>query len=273
MTERDTSPSQKEWDAANYHRVSDPHVVWGTKVLDRLPLRGDEMVLDAGCGTGRLTALLLERLPRGKVLAVDRSRNMLDQAAEFLRPRFGDQIDLVEADLIRLVPEQSVDAIFSTATFHWILDHEALFRTLHDALRPGGRLVAQCGGGPNLQRLRDRIDVLAEEEPYRSAFADWEKPVLYAGPEQTAARLAAAGFTGVRAWLESAPTVMPSADAYREFLRTVICHPWLNRLGDDEQAKERFLDVLTEAAADDDPPFLLDYWRLNMVATSPSEPW
>ncbi|HEU5433439.1 MAG TPA: class I SAM-dependent methyltransferase, partial [Thermomicrobiales bacterium] len=124
----------KEWDAATYHRVSDPHVAWGTRVLQRLPLRGDETVLDAGCGTGRLTEELLERLPRGRVIGVDRSRNMLEQAAAHLTPKYGDRITLLEGDLLQRQVDEPVDAIFSTATFHWIADHDALFRMLNDQL-------------------------------------------------------------------------------------------------------------------------------------------
>ncbi len=141
----------RDWDAATYHRISEPQVTWGRRVLDRLPLRGDETVLDAGCGTGRLTAELLERLPRGRVLALDNSPAMLAAAREYLAPRFGDRVSFVLADLQELADRplpEPVDAIFSTAAFHWVLDHPRLFRGLYRALRPGGRLVAQCGGGP-----------------------------------------------------------------------------------------------------------------------------
>src|SRR5829696_8801002 len=108
----------KEWDATTYHRVSNPQFGWGQRVLDRVPLRGDETVVDAGCGSGRLTAELLKRLPRGRVIAVDRSQNMLRAAGEYLRPLFGERVRFVRAGLQSLRLEESVDGIFSTATFH-----------------------------------------------------------------------------------------------------------------------------------------------------------
>ena len=110
-----------EWNAASYHTISTPHVAWGGKVLDRLKLRGDETVMDAGCGTGRLTADLLERLPQGHVFAVDLSRNMLDTAEEYLAP-FGDRVTFIQADLQEIgldVINEPVDLVLSTAAFHW----------------------------------------------------------------------------------------------------------------------------------------------------------
>jgi len=134
-----------EWYPGAYERLSDPQYRWGLAVLERIPLRGDETVVDPGCGTGRLTAVLLERLPLGRVIGVDRSQNMLDQAASRLGPRHGERVELVRADLGAFALGRVADLVVSTATFHWVLDHERLFRELFAALRPGGRLVAQSG--------------------------------------------------------------------------------------------------------------------------------
>ena len=142
-----------DWNAASYDKVADPQARWGAEVLARLPLEGDETVLDAGCGTGRVTELLLARLPRGRVVALDASAAMLEQARGRLA-RFGDQVEYVQADLERPLPiAEPVDAVLSTATFHWVLDHDALFANLAPVLRPGGWLVAQCGGFGNVATL------------------------------------------------------------------------------------------------------------------------
>src|ERR1044071_5127472 len=107
-----------DWDAGRYHRVAQPQGRWGASVLERLELRGDETVLDAGCGSGRVTAQLLERLPRGRVIAVDNSAAMLAQARDTLAP-FESRVAFVEADLLVLdrVVTTRVDVIFSTAVF------------------------------------------------------------------------------------------------------------------------------------------------------------
>ena len=259
-----------EWNAGEYHRLSDPQFGWGLAVLERLPLRGDETVLDAGCGSGRVTAHLLERLPRGRVIAADRSRNMLAAARALLAPRFGARVTFVELDLQEFTLDRPVDVVFSTATFHWVLDHPRLFRTLHRALVPGGRLHAQCGGGPNVARLRARADVEIARPEFRASFAGFTDPWEFADAATTAARLAAAGYTGVRTWLESAPVVLPDRDTYRAFLSTVTCARWLERL-DSDALRERFLDRFVAAGATDEPPWSLDYVRLNLEAVRPAE--
>ena len=261
-----------EWDASSYHRVSNPHIVWGGKVLDRLPLRGDETVLDAGCGTGRLTADLIERLPHGRVIALDASANMLAVAERELGPRFGDRVRYVHADLQALDPATlggPVDAVFSTATFHWVPDHDRLVAGLFSVLQPGGWLVAQCGGGPNLARLRTRADALLRSHPYAAYIGDWAGPWTFATDVETAARLGAAGFVDVRTDLEEQPTPMADEAAFREFLATVIFGEHLGRLPDDD-VRATFLNTLTTAARADDPPFELDYWRLNLQGRRPA---
>jgi trans-aconitate methyltransferase len=258
----------REWNADSYHRVSTPQFDWGTAVLQRLSLEGHELVLDAGCGTGRLTEKLLERLPRGRVVGIDLSANMLRVAREFLRPRFGSQVHVALADIARLPITGAADAIFSTATFHWILDHPRLFRSLFAALKPGGRLVAQCGGGANLARLHERASVLMRDARFAPHFTSWQEPWEFADAATTAQRLEDAGFTDIHTSLVQAPVVQPDADAYGTFITTVICRPHLAHL-QDQALRAAFIGDLTTRAAADDTPFELDYWRLNLDARRP----
>lgn len=255
----------REWNAETYHRVSDPQYEWGLPVLDRLPLEGHERVLDVGCGTGRLTEKLLERVPRGEVVALDLSFNMLEAAREYLRPRFGGRIRFAQADAATLPIAGQADAIFSTATFHWVLNHPMLFKSMHAALKPGGHLVAQCGGVRNIQRLHDRCAALASESAFAPYFAGWTGPWHFADPQETADRLGEAGFVDIRCGLESQSFVPPDADAFREYVTTIVCRHHLSRLPD-VASQGRFMDALTAKAATDDPPFELDYWRLNIEA-------
>ena len=132
----------REWNADTYHRVSNPQFDWGLPVLARLPLEGHELVLDVGCGTGRLTRELAARVPRGRVIAVDRSANMLAVAGAYLA-QSAVPVRLVQADAASLPFRGVADAVFSTATFHWVLDHPRLFGSVYAALKPGGRFVAQ----------------------------------------------------------------------------------------------------------------------------------
>lgn len=252
----------REWNSAVYHRVSGPQVSWGKKVLARLRLRGDEVVLDAGCGTGRLTADLLEALPNGRVVAVDLSQNMLRSADGYLAP-FGARVSLVASDLLHLPFERAFHGIVSTAAFHWVLDHDLLFENLRRALVAGGWLEAQCGGGPNLERLRQRAQVLMMDPEFAQFFTGFREPWLFQDPHSAAEALRQADFVNVETSLEEAFTVLESAEAYGEFIRNVIFRRHLDNIPA-ETVRAEFIASLTEQAVSDDPPFSLDYWRLNL---------
>lgn len=258
----------REWNAAAYHQVSAPQVRWGQKVLSRLAVEGNERTIDAGCGTGRLTGELIARLPRGRLIAIDQSWNMLLTARANLRPAFGGRVSFVRVSLPALPFHQWADLVFSTATFHWVPDHTALFANIFAALRPGGRLFAQCGGGPNLARAHRLAKEVMAREPFARYFEDWDGIWNFASPEETADRLRAAGFADVAADLEPAPTTLADEKSYREFVTTVIYHPHLARLPEGT-LRARWLDEVTALAAAEDPPFTLDYWRLNLSGRRP----
>lgn len=256
-----------DWNAGRYHDISAPQQAWGRKVLDRLPLEGTERVLDIGCGTGRLTEELARRVPAGRVVGVDRSPAMLATAAAWLNERAPGTL-LVQADGASLPFLRAFDAVFSGATFHWLHDHAALFRSIVAALRPGGRLVAQCGGGPNLALLYARADGLMRQPRFANYFEEWMEPTYFAGVDVTKRRLEAAGFVDIDVSLEEAPTTFDSPAMYQEFIANVCVRHHLARLSQAEQ--NTFLRELTVAAAMDKPAFTLDYWRLNVSATRPS---
>jgi trans-aconitate methyltransferase len=256
-------PRSREWDSAAYDRISAPQFSWGKKVLDRVALRGDETVLDAGCGTGRLTSELLERLPGGHVIALDLSENMLRAARENLSPRFADRVRFVAADLLHLPFKAAFHGIFSTAVFHWVTDHESLFRRLYEVLRPEGWLVAQCGGGPNLERLLTRVSMLSQRDPYAPYLGAYRHSWEYSDAETASRRLRAAGFADVETSLEPAPTRFDCADQFIEFVSKVILHRHLEQIPD-KSLHQGLLNEVAELAAHDNPPFELDYWRLNL---------
>jgi trans-aconitate 2-methyltransferase len=258
-----THPSSfREWNSEVYHRVSGPQVCWGKKVLSRLRLRGDEVVLDAGCGTGLLTAELLDALPAGRVVGVDLSQNMLRSARQHLA-HFGTRVDLIACDLQHLPFESAFDGIVSTAAFHWVLDHDRLFANLHRALVPGGWLEAQCGGGPNVLALRKRANALAATPKFASFFAGFREPWLFQDADAAAESLRGARFIEIETSMEVAPTVLGGVAQYNEFVSNIILRRHLENIPS-EELRDEFMAELTRQAAGDDPAFSLDYWRLNL---------
>jgi trans-aconitate 2-methyltransferase len=243
-----------DWDGARYDRLADPQTRWGRAVLDRLVLSGAETVLDAGCGSGRVTEQLLERLPRGRVIALDASPSMLAQAAARLSTA-GDRVRFVQADLLDLSSSQlernSVDAVFSTATFHWVTDHDRLFANLADVLRPGGQLVAQCGGQGNIASVLTAVRSLGLERA-----GTW----LYASPADTRRRLQRAGFTDIRVWCHPEPTPFTGQEPLVDFLQTVCLRQHVTELP--PERRREFVERVAAAM----PEPVIDYVRLNIVA-------
>jgi trans-aconitate 2-methyltransferase len=251
-------PPVKEWDAGSYQRVSVPHEEWAAALMERLPLSGSETVLDAGCGSGRVTRMLVERLPEGRVVAVDGSAAMVEKVGEVLRPTD----EAFVSDLTALELDEPVDAITSSAVFHWIPDHDTLFARMRAALKPGGRIEAQCGGKGNIDDFRRVSGEVVAREPYKAHLeaAGFEEPWFYADAEETAERLRAAGFEQIETWLQPWD-VVPSDP--REFMRTLILKPHVDSLP--AELHEQLLDDVEAAVG---APFSLRYVRLNISAVA-----
>ena len=214
-------------------------------------------MLDAGCGSGRVTGLLIERLPQGRVIAVDGSASMVEKVRGDPASR---SIAPCVADLTELELEEQVDAVFSSAVFHWVLDHDLLFSRMRAALRLGGRFAAQCGGAGNIVRLREISAEVAASEPFAPHFEGFAEPWNYAGAEETEARLRAAGFDQVRCWLQPW-TIEPPEPA--EFIGTVCLGNQLDRLP--PELRDPFVTKVLEAEPE---PLQLEYVRLNIEAVA-----
>jgi trans-aconitate 2-methyltransferase len=220
------------WDAATYERVADPQAEWAREIIARAAIQPGEVVLDAGCGGGRVTQQLLELTPH--VIAVDADAAMVEQA----RSKLPASVPVFHRSLLDLELDEPVDVVFSCAVFHWITDHDRLFERLHRVLKPGGRLVAQCGGLGNVQNV---LDIVGERR------GRW----LYASAEETEERLARAGFETARAWLEPKQTTVADMAT---FIATVILH-------EDPDARASAERVAAQIDH-------IDYVRLNIEATA-----
>ena len=248
-----------DWDAATYDRLADPQEEWGREVLERLELSGDETVLDAGCGSGRVTRVLLERLPEGRVIGIDAAPSMIAKAGKALG---GDaRVELRVGDLLELDLDREADAIFSNATFHWILDHERLFGRLYAALRPGGTLEAQCGGQGNVAEFKRAIEAAEGDERFAPYLRGIPASYNFAAVDDTLARLRRAGFEDARVWLENRTVIPAEPEAY---VRAVGLANHFARL------PPELHDEFAAAVLGSMPrPLVLEYVRLNISAKRP----
>jgi trans-aconitate 2-methyltransferase len=269
-----------DWDAAKYHRISDPQLAWGRTVAARLAPVAGERILDLGCGTGRLTEEIAAT-PGIFVVGLDRSAAMLREAVS--RQARGQTPDVqvhswgqtpvldsysglayVQGDGAALPFVEAFDAVFSAATFHWIPDHDRLFTSIHGALKKGGRLVAQAGGAGNLEQLYGRARRLMRFPEYARFYTSWEEPCHFENVSDTEARLKCAGFQDFEASVAIAPVTFEQPEAYAEFVAAVCLRHHLDRLPVEDRGV--FMNRLTEEALRDEPSLTLDYWRLNISA-------
>jgi len=237
-----------DWDAASFDRVSDPQARWALDVIDRVA--GDpSVILDAGCGSGRVTELLLDRFPDADVIGLDASGSMIEQARQRLE-KFGKRVTLAHMSLLQPIPF-TVDTVFSNAVFHWVDDHDRLFANLAQVLRPDGQLVAQWGGKGNVARLIEAADATHVRGPH---------PRRSMGAEETTERLRRAGFEEIRVWLHDAPADFATREEFVEYMRTVCLRCHLDLVPESER------DAFLNGVADRLPDMRIDYVRINAVA-------
>jgi trans-aconitate 2-methyltransferase len=257
--------SESDWNAVAYDDLSDPMFEWGSAVLGTLELRGDERVLDAGCGSGRLTEVLLRRLPSGSVVALDSSPKMLEQARQRLG-KYGARVEFVHASLQEFELPTAVDGIFSNAVFHWVPDHAMMFRSLHRALKPGGWLVSQFGGIGNLAKTLRRAEDVARSAKFRADLKEFETGPHFEDVASTRERMALAGFNVHEAKLHTVVPRFERKERYEAFLETVILHRPMASLS--ESLRREFLEGVSRKTLLEEGAYTLDYVRLTVRASA-----
>ena len=260
-----TADERTYWDAATYDRIAKPMRMWAQEVIDDLALKGDETVLDAGCGSGSVTFDLWEKLPRGKIIALDSSPQMVEQLSKSIAERGITNIVARQADLASFEVDQPVDVVFSNAVFHWISNDDGLFGSLARATKPGGRLRAQCGGQGNIAKLMDVAHEIEAREPYSKHLTPGETNRKFRSPEDVRVAMERNGWRNVRADMFESPQKFEDRDEAALYLRTIILQMQVAALP--EELGEAFLqDVIAEVIARHGEPFAADYVRLNIWA-------
>jgi trans-aconitate 2-methyltransferase len=257
------------WNAEVYDRIGTPMRGWAQALIDDLNLQGDETVLDAGCGSGSVTFDLLERLPNGKIYALDYSREMIDQMEQKIAESEDTRVIARQADLTDFELPEQVDVVFSNAVFHWIPDDDALFGAILRATKPGGRLRVQCGGGNIFAKLGPAWRDVWSQEPFVKHLAGYRDGKKYRSSEEAKRSLERAGWTAVETWEFDAPVPFENEDDAALYLRTIILRDHVDKLPEDLH-DPYVRTVIAEYVDHFGLPFTADYVRLNMRALAPA---
>ncbi|MGB8034631.1 MAG: class I SAM-dependent methyltransferase [Nitrososphaeraceae archaeon] len=265
------------WDAQTYDEVSRlVQYRWGQQILEWRKWNGDESVMDAGCGSGLISKLLAQKVPRGKVYAVDVDSNMIRQAKRNLKGL--ENVELVEADFAQVKLPTKLDVIFSNAALHWVHDHAQVFQHFWDMLNcdetKGGQLLIQCGGCGNLQRILAILRRVMEFNEFKEYFASFNQSWYFAKPDDTSKLLGEIGYVSTKIHLHNDCVNLIDREIYSRFVKTVIMKPFLECLPDDK-LRNRYLELFLQAVEKNSAsissnksqtPWSLDYVRLNIIA-------
>jgi trans-aconitate 2-methyltransferase len=263
------------WDAQTYDDVSRlVQYQWGRQVLEWRKWKGNELVMDAGCGSGLLTNLLARRVPRGKVYAVDVDPNMIMQARRNLKDL--ENVELIQSDIADVKLPTKLDVIFSNAVLHWLHDHTQVFQHFWDLLNcdytRGRQLLIQCGGYGNLREVLTLLRQVMNLNEFKVHFSKFNQPWYFAKPDDTDKLLGEIGFIDTGVHLHNDRVSLTNRDLYAKFVKTVIMEPFLECLPDDEIRNsylELFLHQVEKRNDHSTTPWSLDYVRLNIIADKP----
>ena len=286
------------WDARTYDEVSRlVQYRWGRQVLEWRKWRGDEMVMDAGCGSGLLTRRLVKRVPRGKVYAVDIDSNMVKQAKINLQSF--DNVEIIQSSFADVRIPGKLDVIFSNSALHWIQDHRIVFQKFWEMLEPendrkkikdksvnknnnnnystNGQLLIQCGGHGNLQQIISMLERIIQSDKFKEYFTDWKQPWYFAKPVDTYNLLQETGYVNAKVFSSSDHVILPSRRVYSKFVKTVVIKSYLDHLSQDnedpdiDKLKTLFLDMFLNEVekcgnTSSSASWFLDFVRLNILA-------
>ena len=251
-----------QWNPRDYVAHSTAQLAWANELLARPNLRGNERILDVGCGDGRITAQVARAVLTGHVVGLDSSPEMIEFArASYLRASHPNlEFVCQEASAIRL--DGPFDVVFSNAALHWIADHAALYRAVARLMPSGARLITSCGGRGNAAEFVAVVAELIRSEQWAQGFGDFPFPWSFPGADESKRWLVASGFEPRRVTLVAKDMTHTGRDGLAAWVRTTWL-PYTQRLPEDR--REAFVADAVERYLDRHPPDAAGQTHVGMV--------
>ena len=218
-----------QWNPADYAEHSAAQLIWAEELLSRLQISDQEHVLDLGCGDGKVSALLANKVPFGQVQGIDSAANMITLAQQRFPASRYPNLSFMVMDATHLAYRSAFEVVFSNAVLHWVQNHPAVLSGIQRALKPGGRALLQMGGRGNAANILAVLEALITRDPWRVYFQDFTFPYHFYGPDEYVVWLADAGLSPLRAQLINKDMIHNGREGLAGWLRTTW-HPFLAQI-------------------------------------------
>ena len=257
-----SAPTKAKWNAAAYAANSVVQQSWARELIAKLKLRGDERILDVGCGDGKVTAEIARALPHGSVVGTDASAEMIAFAREMFPPKKNPNLEFHVMDAREIQFAHQLDLVFSNAALHWVDDHEAILRGASAALKSGGRLIVSCGGKGNAHDVFLALRPEMRLKRWCQYFRKMPMPYFFYAPGDYEKWLPKFGFKINQLKLAPKDAVYPGADGFATWLRTTLI-PYVQRVP--ENLREEFISAVTQRYVAKHPPDKSGQVHVRMV--------
>jgi trans-aconitate methyltransferase len=262
MSRRSLSAKPAKWNAADYAANSVVQQAWARELIAKLNLRGDENILDVGCGDGKVTAEIAGAVPRGSAVGIDASKQMIGFAKKNFPQSKIPNLKFQICDARRIRFDRKFDVIFSNAALHWVDDHEKILRGTASVLKTGGRLIFSCGGKANAHDVFIALRPEIRLKRWREFFRRMSTPYFFYAPGDYEKWLPKFGFKINSLKLAPKDATYNGADGFAAWLRTTWL-PYVQRVP--ENLREEFIAAVTQRYVAKHPPDAVNKVHVRMV--------